>query len=272
MPDVRAIFLDLDGTLLNAEGRISEPTRRALEACHRRGILLYVATARSRRLAPRADEAGTLTAILSERGLCHNGAMAWDAPLGYERHYVLAADTVAALTRDLAEVDPDLQIAVQRGEEYNAYRLPMSDAEHETWGFAPHEAPAFAWAAGRACSKIVALHPSRDLGEAFATLSHRYAGRAALYLTDSRRCLQAMACGVGKERAAADLLAARGIAMDEAAAFGDDAPDAALLAAVGHGVAMGNATPAARQAARYVTRRHDEDGVAYGLGHILGLV
>jgi len=198
--------------------------------------------------------------------------MACDAAIGYERHYMLPAETVAALVADLIALDPALQVAIQRGEEYNAYRLPMSPAEHETWGFAPDRLPPFHWAAGRDCSKVVALHPTLDLSSAYDSLVARYAGRASLYLTDSRRCLQAVACGVGKEHAAADLLAARGIAMSEAAAFGDDAPDAGLLAAVGWGVAMGNARPEALGAARYVTRGHDDDGVAHALEDLLGLV
>jgi hydroxymethylpyrimidine pyrophosphatase-like HAD family hydrolase len=272
LADVRAIFFDLDGTLLDGQGRIGERTLAALEACHRRGVLLYVATARSRRLAPRPAEAGRLTALLLERGLYHNGAMACDAAIGYERHYMLPAETVGALVADLSAVDPALQIAIQRGEEYNAYRLPMSPAEHETWGFSPDGLPPLRWAAERDCSKVIALHPTLDLTPAYGPLTERYKGRASLFLTDSGRCLQAMACGVGKERAATDLLAARGISMAEAAAFGDDVPDAGLLAAVGWGVAMGNASPTALRAARYVTRGHDDDGVAYALEDLLGLV
>jgi len=45
-----AVALDLDGTLFNAERRVSEGNLAALRACARRGILLCPATARAERL------------------------------------------------------------------------------------------------------------------------------------------------------------------------------------------------------------------------------
>ena len=42
----KAIILDLDGTLLHSDGRISEYTLEMIQECKRRGILVVVATAR----------------------------------------------------------------------------------------------------------------------------------------------------------------------------------------------------------------------------------
>ena len=63
------------------------------------------------------------------------------------------------------------------------------------------------------------------------------------------------------------LLARYGIAPEEAMAFGDSENDASMLRAVGLGVAMGNATPAAREAARYVTDDAENDGIYHALKH-----
>lgn len=43
---IKALFLDLDGTLLNSERIISRQTRLTLEKCKESGIKLFIATAR----------------------------------------------------------------------------------------------------------------------------------------------------------------------------------------------------------------------------------
>ena len=45
-----------------------------------------------------------------------------------------------------------------------------------------------------------------------------------------------------------------------------------MLAAYENSVAMADGCKAARQAARFVTRSHEEDGVAYGLSQLLHLL
>ena len=50
-------------------------------------------------------------------------------------------------------------------------------------------------------------------------------------------------------------------------AFGESENDASMLRAVGLGVAMGNATPEAREAAHYVTDDAENDGIYHALKH-----
>lgn len=50
-------------------------------------------------------------------------------------------------------------------------------------------------------------------------------------------------------------------------ALGDSVNDLDMLAAVGHGIAMGNGTPAAKEAAEYVTTPLHEDGVKCAMEH-----
>lgn len=43
---IKAIFFDLDGTLLNSKKKISDKTKSALKKCRENGISLFIATAR----------------------------------------------------------------------------------------------------------------------------------------------------------------------------------------------------------------------------------
>ena len=65
------------------------------------------------------------------------------------------------------------------------------------------------------------------------------------------------------------LCAHLGIPLERAAAFGDERNDCSMLAAAGLGVAMGNAAPEAKAAARLVTDTNQEDGVARTLLRLL---
>ncbi|OAB35944.1 Cof-type HAD-IIB family hydrolase [Paenibacillus glacialis] len=62
-----------------------------------------------------------------------------------------------------------------------------------------------------------------------------------------------------------------GIATEHQYAFGDALNDVEMLSAIPNSVAMGNGMPEAKQAAKYVTKSVEEDGILYGL-RMLGLL
>ena len=69
MTNFSAIALDVDGTLLNSRGKIPHATLLALQECHRKGILLYIATARPQRLVFLKTDAPV---YLSVSGVCRS--------------------------------------------------------------------------------------------------------------------------------------------------------------------------------------------------------
>ena len=73
--------------------------------------------------------------------------------------------------------------------------------------------------------------------------------------------------GGGKDRGMAAICAAMDISPAETIAFGDGENDISMLQFAGIGVAMGNATPACKQAADFVTKTVDEHGIAYACEH-----
>ena len=61
------------------------------------------------------------------------------------------------------------------------------------------------------------------------------------------------------------------IAPEEVVCFGDDEPDVGMLRTFGCGIAMANATAAAKSAADHVTRSNNESGIAHALRNHLGM-
>ena len=60
-----------------------------------------------------------------------------------------------------------------------------------------------------------------------------------------------------------------GLKREEVAAFGDAENDMDMLKFAGIGIAMENACESCKEIADFVTKHHDEDGVAYGIYEIL---
>lgn len=81
---VKAVVLDLDGTLLNTQKEVSERSKKAIFAAHERGITIIYATARP----PRSVDI-FLTKELQEIAsiVYYNGALTVDNLLGFRKHY-----------------------------------------------------------------------------------------------------------------------------------------------------------------------------------------
>ena len=261
-----AVVLDLDGTLLNSQRHISEANMTALQECARKGITLYVATARPKRLVPED------VSFLTDRGVFYNGAMAIDRELDYNGHWPISAELVRFITGYLADAVPDIQIAIQYTDEYHSFRQPVDDEMLEGWGFSREELVPFSEASQSECSKIVAGHGVRKLEDVYQELLEQCGDRSSIFLTDLDLWLQFMSNKASKENALLKLLSLRNIAPEEVVVFGDDIPDLGMFKTFGCSVAMGNARAELKEAATYVTKSNDEDGIAFALKEYPGIL
>src|SRR5690606_37725879 len=108
------------------------------------------------------------------------------------------------------------------------------------------------------------------LAEAFIAA---FGGRVQYHVIDvpayEFTVLEAFDARVNKWAAILTLCARWGLDVRDTIAFGDDVNDVIMLAGAGRGVAMGNATVSAREAADEMTLSNDECGVAVALERIL---
>ena len=257
---VRALFLDLDGTLVGAANTVSMRVRRAVGAARAKGCVVVLCTGRSRvTTEPIADQLGFRThAIVS------NGAVVLDLAtreviarnvLGEEH----ALDAIRALMNagvapqvyeDAIEsarilYHPDYPISIHSPDRQHSWprlaeRLPFQPICISSFG--PEET----------------LRPVADRFTASPPAGTQVvqAGTHAMW------CLEIHHPDSGKHQGLYHVCRRLGIDPEETLAIGDHVNDIALLQAAGIGVAMGNALPEVKAAAQHVTEPLDRDGVA----------
>ncbi|MBP5225713.1 MAG: HAD family phosphatase [Lachnospiraceae bacterium] len=267
MPDIRLIALDLDGTLLTSEKKLTDENAAALEACAKAGIEVVPATGRFYKGMP--DTVRLLPYV--HYVICINGAQVYD---------VRKDETVCAS-----------EIPWQRAVELMRFMdgLPVIyDCYQDGWGWMSQgmydKAEAYA-ANPHSLDMILRLRtPVPDLKE---TLSERKRGvqKVQMFFRDMDRRAEAFPLlreafpdleittsivnnieinskdatkSVGLRKLAAYL----GLDMKQTMAFGDDLNDVYVLRDAGVGVAMANGCPEALEAADYVTGDCDRSGVA----------
>ena len=124
----------------------------------------------------------------------------------------------------------------------------------------PLEGPA----AGLACRDILKINALLVPGPARDAFFAEVEG-AALAMDCGGGAIELTAPGAGKLAAVAFLAGRLGLTLQDVMAIGDSGNDAALLAAAGLGVAMGNAPAHVQQAARAVTGRNTEGGATQAI-------
>jgi len=275
---IRALFFDLDGTLLTSSKTLADSTVAALRECRRAGITIHAATARpptvERQLSLPPDQMALVT---RDGGVFLNGALV--KVHGRSLYRFLPAAAVRAMI-DAALPRPEVNIALQLSGERHAFRYPLPGDDYRLWGMRGLREPDCVQFPGPgetldAVAKVVlfdavdGIRRAIDLGSLYEALRSRIGHEARLYLTDNGSVLQAMGAEVTKKSGIDIAVRSAGLSAGEVAVFGDDVNDREMLAAFPHSVAMANADPETRAAAAHVTRGNDEDGISHALRGIL---
>ncbi len=257
----KMVVLDLDGTVVNRRGQISPRTRAAVRAARDAGLLVMVATGRRLRSAlPYIHELG-----LDGPAIFCNGALAVDlstwrtlacATLG-------AAGTAAAANWLRAGLAPLACRHVLRGPDLLYQTPPQVTPDwllaDECAGHLGYTADLAIEAAGAVKLMAIAHGP---IVRALATADRLPGSYMTTVGEDGSALVELWREDVSKGATVQVLARRAGIQSAEILAFGDNDNDVELLAYAGLGVAMGNATPAARAAASTVCATCEEDGVA----------
>lgn len=255
MPEIRAAFFDIDGTLLPFEDEaLPRSTVRALRALREKGIRIYIATGRPPVHLP-------LLKALQE--VEFDGYVTMNGQYCYEGDTVLHECTIP--TESLVNLLPyanENNISVGFIEKDYAYFNLINDlsapfTEHFQQGLDDPQ-------------KRLGTYPVYQLS---AFLKPEY---EAEFLQHCPGCLavrwsdefaDVFPQGGGKPAGLKAVLAHHGWDASQCIAFGDGDNDVTMLQYAGIGVAMGNARPNVQAAADYVTASDREDGIEKALQH-----
>ncbi|WP_419883342.1 Cof-type HAD-IIB family hydrolase [Peribacillus sp. B-H-3] len=265
----RLLAVNIDGTLLQSNGRLNKLTKEAIEYVHHKGVTVTLVTSRSFHSAKKVAKALKIDPMI----IAHHGGYIGTAsgkPVFVKRiPEKLTLEIVQLLEKTSCQISlvhekymlgnrvdlPEnlLGKAVLHHNEQNFYSQSFVDSisgELNNHPISP--------------TKITALfHNERDKRDIMKLIRELFP--EVMLSGHNDQGLTILPKGVSKWNGILYLAEQLGVKRNEIVAIGDEYDDLEMIERSGLGVAMGNAPAEVKIAAKWVTRTNDENGVAYML-------
>lgn len=253
--EARLVAIDVDGTVMDATGRISPTVVEAIAAVRAQGHHVVLATGRS--VISAAPIAGML-GLTRGPAVCSNGAVEVEldpgAPRGYTITDMVTFDPGPALRLIRAEL-PDAMYAVEdvgRGF-FVSKAFPAGEIE------GVHTVVDFDHLCTLPATRVVIRSPEHTEAD-FHAMVERIGLHEVSYSVGWVAWLDLNPDGVTKASALERVRRRLGVAPEATVAIGDGRNDLEMLRWAGRGVAMGNADEVTRGVADEVTGHVEADG------------
>jgi 5-amino-6-(5-phospho-D-ribitylamino)uracil phosphatase len=274
----RMLAIDLDGTLLSPLGEVTQRTRQAIARAVAAGLVVCFATGRSQRESvPILRAAGHLDCAVFV-----TGAVVVDMPRRLTLHRQLMAPALArelsAFLEERGQSVLALQDFDQTGIDYLAstggelhpstlrwVKLTQASVQRRSDLAGSDHAQTLRISIVSEPGQINRCHT--DLMKHFGT---RVFCHNLLVPSCEIQVLEIFDPSVNKWQGVQHVARRYGILSNEIVAVGDDVNDVPMISRAGLGVAMGNATPAAKAAAARVIGHNRDDGLARFIDELLG--
>jgi hypothetical protein len=260
----RALAVDLDGTLLHSDDRVTERSLRALRAAEAAGLRIIIATARWYQLAQRvARDIEAKDPVIACAGAQVRRLVDEHDLLDLRLPEEFAEELYAILDsrRCLAWITLDDTVMFRMEGTPDRASLLREMVHVPKLSGASHVAP-----------RIALVQGSETTAHVLETLGKRWKGRVRFVESFSSRrksMLTLTAAGADKGAALSVACADMGVSTDEVVAFGDAEADIEMFRVAGVSVAMGQASPHVKSMATAVTATNDDDGVAVAVERLL---
>lgn len=249
---IKALFLDFDGTIYSHEtDQVPPSALEALRAFKANGGLLFIATGRQVHGLLRMDAPFHLFDGYSTL----NGALTLGTDLSHIEERPITGIDRENIEMLFRERRTCMQV-VEEDRFFSNYVSEEALAAHRAINSLPPEP-------GELSEKPIYqvefyLEPGKE-EEAMKLLPGCSISRWSRYMVD---CTSANA---GKDKGVRALMEKHSLKDDEIIVFGDADNDVPMFRAFPHSVALGNASPDAKEAAAFVTSHIDEDGILNGM-------
>jgi Cof subfamily protein (haloacid dehalogenase superfamily) len=255
----KIVFFDIDGTLVNDEKKIPESTKESISQLQKNGVHVAIATGRGPFMFEPIREELVVDSFVSFNG-----------------SYVVFKDEVIHKTPLPAEFITKIEKEADRA----GHPLVYLDHQKATCNADDHEII-------RNCTfNLMPNYPLYQPGfykdnEVYQVLlfcqeQHEKAYRESYkgtfdFIRWHEDALDILPTGGSKAKGIEAFIKQMNMKPENVFAFGDALNDIEMLNAAGTGIAMGNGMKEAKEAADFVTKSVDDDGIYHGLKHF-GLI
>ena len=270
LPDpgsIKALAIDLDGTVLAPGAVLTERTAMAINKCRQKGLKIIIVTGRS------IDSVEPFRSALNAEGpmVYFNGALVAEMPGSMIlKVTLLDTKTVESCIDISRETGAYLQVFyLEEGKEKRIILASEWDGEEREM-YRKHTGllselgdlkETLRRQGSGCCIKAMFLAEPEQLAMLRLRLEERLGG--SIYVTQTfRTFLEIMDAGVSKGEGLKFALKSLSLRTEEVIAFGDEENDIPMLDAAGFSVAPANAKDAAKASASLIVGTNSEDGVA----------
>jgi len=256
----KLIAIDIDDTLITDDKEVTPGTKAAIHQAVERGVHVTLATGRMYASASRiARQLELDVPIITYQGSLIKTAL--DGKVLYERH--VPTDIAEDLFRYCAE--HDLHIQAYHNDQLFAKKINDKLLDYCALSNVPYTIePEIEKLASLPQTKMIIIDEPAFLDELKPMFQARYGDR--VHVTKSKPNFLEFIHPEGTKGHALRVLAEMfDCPLSSVIAIGDSWNDLEMLEAAGLGVAMGNAVPALKEVADYVTLSNNEEGVRHVL-------
>ncbi|MFW6060456.1 MAG: Cof-type HAD-IIB family hydrolase [Phycisphaeraceae bacterium] len=258
---IRLVAIDLDGTLLRTDKRLSVRCAEAIAEAARRGVRVVLASARPPRSVSEVHRRLGLDTVQVN----YNGALIHDLPrYRHIYHCPLPARLALRIARLARRVDPEVLISAEILDRWYTDRVDEALATETSKRQQPDHLGPIEGFLNVPVTKLMLLGPPHRLGAVHGAVRRRFGRKVGLLVSD-RHLLQVVNRRVDKAGALARVAHGYGTDRAQVMAIGDAPNDVGMLRWAGFGVAMQNGWALAREAADCVVPSNDDDGVAHAI-------
>lgn len=253
----KAVFSDIDGTLLNTSHKIPEKTREKIQKMNQNGYPFVLVSARM----PKG-----MTAIRDELGkdnpmICYSGALVVDGNGNSIYSVALKKQEAVDLIKFIQQKATDVSVNIYSKDHWMVEDLKefWVDQEMMITGVRAEEVSFDDESVYKEVHKILCMGPAEQITGLEKILVKNFPGIRIYKSKDTY--LEIMSMDASKSAAVHMLEKRFGIKREEIIAFGDGHNDIDMLQYAGIGVAMKNASDEVKHAADLVTDYNDNEGL-----------
>ncbi|MGV8146413.1 MAG: Cof-type HAD-IIB family hydrolase [Alkaliphilus sp.] len=256
----KLLALDVDGTLLNSKGEVSEKTIKGIRELVNKGVLVLICTGRPTQ--------GTVELYKKLRlkmpVIAYNGAKIVNLDTGEILH---EQNLKSIDVKKIVEIGEEFKTTIIVWSDNQLYSNSLNDnvmAYKELSGVEPIVIDNYENIIQQGATKVLWIDEVEKIAE-FQKLLDTRLDADVNYCTSKPYYLEFIDESISKGRALNILCDKYKIKREETIAIGDGQNDITMLEFAGAGVAMGNAPKEVKDKANYVTATNDKDGIALAI-------